>query len=330
MRRKAKNIVAPSLKKFNLFILLILAIIAIVGFFWWRVVVLPADPGATASQTFVIKKGENLSLVATRLQEADLIRSSLAFKILILSKDMSDRIQAGSFSLKPSLNIQEIAEALTHGTADIWLTFPEGWRSEEYGERLAANLTEFNYQDWLVLTNDLEGQLFPDTYLLPKQATVSAVVSFLTDNFEKKFVGEFQKAKNNSLTKNQVLTVASLVEREAKKDEDRVIVAGIIIKRWVNDWPLQIDASVQYLAGNENDWWPQITKQDLSIDSPYNTYKNKELPPGPICNPGLSSIRATLFPRTTDYWFYLSDNQGKMHYATTVEEHDGNISRYLR
>jgi len=330
MNRKVKNIVEPSLKKFNLSIILILAVAAIVGFFWWRSVLLPVDPNNTTSQTFIVKKGENLSSTSIRLQEADLVRSSLAFKILVLSKGMSDKIQAGSFVLNPSLTGQQIAEALTHGTADIWLTFPEGWRSQEYGQRLTANLTEFDYQDWLVLTKDLEGQLFPDTYLLPKQATAGAVISFLTNNFEKKFSGEFQKAKNNDLTENQVLTIASLVEREARHDEDRAVVAGIIIKRLENDWPLQIDASVQYLAGDQNDWWPIVTKQELNIDSPYNTYKYKGLPPGPICNPGLSSIRAVLYPTTTDYWFYLSDNQGKMHYARTIEGHNDNISRYLR
>jgi len=106
-------------------------------------------------------------------------------------------------------------------------------------------------------------------------------------------------------------------------------VAGILIKRGENDWPLQIDATVQYILGKKGNWWPQINGGDLKIDSLYNTYKNKGLPPGPICNPGLASIKAVLYPQKTDFWFYLSDKTGKMHYAKTNEEHNNNIRKYL-
>jgi UPF0755 protein len=133
--------------------------------------------------------------------------------------------------------------------------------------------------------------------------------------------------------------LASLVEREARREEDRPIVAGILLKRWQNNWALQADATIQYEAGSKNcgiglkgekcDWWEPVKKTDLGIDSPYNTYKYKGLPPTPICNPGLASIKAVIYPKETDYWFYLSDTSGKIHYARTVEEHNENIRQYL-
>ena len=138
-----------------------------------------------------------------------------------------------------------------------------------------------------------------------------------------------KEAQKAGLNKKEVLTLASLIEREAKHNEDRAIVAGILIKRGENDWPLQIDATVQYVLGRERNWWPQVTKRDLNTNSPYNTYKNKGLPPGPICNPGLASIKAVLYPKKTDFWFYLSDKTGKMHYARTNGEHNANIRKYL-
>ena len=133
----------------------------------------------------------------------------------------------------------------------------------------------------------------------------------------------------------QVLILASLVEREARQSSTREKVAGIILKRYLADWPLQIDATVQYVLGyqpNEKSWWKkELSEEDLKIDSPFNTYINKGLPPDPICNPSLSSIKAVInADENTPYWYYLTDNQGVMHYAITLEEHQNNINKYLQ
>jgi UPF0755 protein len=124
------------------------------------------------------------------------------------------------------------------------------------------------------------------------------------------------------------LILASLVEREVRVDTDRKIVAGIILKRLKADWPLQIDATIQYVLGNKNDWWPKNI--DTKFESKYNTYLNPGIPPTPICNPGLRSIEAVLSPQNTNYWYYISDDQGVTHFAKTLAEHNLNVDKYLR
>jgi len=340
MTRKPKSIAGRFLKKFSVLVLVLT--VAVVGsFFWWRWAMAPASQDANQSQIFVIHQGESLSLIAQQLASAGLIKDATAFKILVLTKGLSGQIQAGDFRIKPSWTAEEIAYLLTHGSLDVWLTFPEGWRREEYGRRLASNLDDFSYRQFLELTQDKEGSLFPDTYLIPKDANPSAVIAIFTNNFEKKYDLETTlAAKEKGLTQEQVVILASIVERETRTEKDRPMVADILIKRWQEGWPLQADATVQYALANQRnanledwqavDWWPQITKADLKIDSPYSTYKYQGLPPTPISNPGLASINAVINPQESDYWFYLSDIQGGMHYAKTSEEHNENIEQYLR
>lgn len=343
MSPKTKNTEEPSLKKSKFLIPLLFLVAIIAGFFWWHWANLAVSPPAggpsATSKTFIVKKGESLSSVAFRLQKAGLIRHSLAFKLIVLSQGLSGQIQAGSFSLKASLSPKEIAYTLTYGTNDIWLTFPEGWRKEEFAQRLSANLVNFNSSQFLQLASGHEGELFPDTYLISKEASPAAVFNLLFNNFQKKFDEELESFLSRlGLTKKEALILASLVEREAKTNQDRPMVAGILIKRLKADWPLQIDATLQYALANSKlqtpntkleDWWPTLTAADKKINSPYNTYKYKGFPPTPICNPGLASIEAVIYPKETDYWFYLSDVSGKIHYAKTTEEHNENIRQYL-
>ncbi len=341
MTRKTKNTEEPSLKKFSLFLIPLLFFIILLsgGFFWWFWASNASNNQSATSQSFIVKKGESISSIAQRLEEKELIRSALAFKIKVRLDGLENKIQAGSFSLKPSLSPQEILVILTHGTTDLWLTFPEGWRKEEFAQRLEANLTNFDASQFLRLAENYEGELFPDTYLLPKEASPSAVLNLFFNNFQKKFTPEMESVLAQSgLTKKEALILASLVERETKNDQDRPIVAGILLNRLKADWPLQIDATLQYALANlrctslknDCDWWGTPTVADKKINSPFNTYLNKGLSPAPICNPGLSSIKAVVNPQDNDYWFYISDAKGQMHYAKTVEEHNENIAKYLQ
>ncbi|MEJ2347990.1 MAG: endolytic transglycosylase MltG, partial [Patescibacteria group bacterium] len=141
---------------------------------------------------------------------------------------------------------------------------------------------------------------------------------------------------NSGYNLNQIITLASLLERETITNEERPVVAGILWKRVEAGWPLQVDAAVQYAIATadcqgkiECEWWPILTKEDLAINSSYNTYKYPGLPPAPIASPGLSSIKAAIFPEDSPYWFYLHDADGEIHYAETLEEHNANVSRYL-
>ncbi len=249
------------------------------------------------------------------------------------------KIQAGDFVLNANMDLPTLVEALTHGTTDRWVTFLEGWRREEFAQALVDALSEnnkdyaFSQSEFLSLTKNLEGQLAPDTYSFTKSTTAKLVVDRLTTQQQKRL-----SALNNSsgLTDSQTLVLASLVERESRVSAERPLIAGVLKKRLQKGWPLQVDASIQFIKATLNcklltcDWWPQnITKTDLTLVSPFNTYANPGLPPSPICNPSLDSLKATYSPKDSDYWFYLHDLQGQVHFAKTIEEHNANVAKYL-
>lgn len=323
------------LKKIVLLFLLILIILPLGFFFWWSKETLPVDPSQKETQIFVIPQGWGISQIGERLQQEGLIKNQLVFKIMVVKEGLAKELQAGDFRLSPSMNLIEITQTLTHGTIDTWVRIPEGLRREEIGKIITDSFTqqeaEFDLKDFLNKTKNKEGFLFPDTYLIPKDATPENIIKIMEDNFEKKFT---TLTLNTNLSKNQIVILASLIEREAKYDKDRAIVAGILLKRLKKGWPLQVDASVQYAKAteirNSEKWWLPITSQDIKeTDSPFNTYKNQGLPPTPICSPGLSSLKAVANPQDSDYWFYLSDNAGNIHFAKTLEEQEENINRYL-
>ncbi|PIZ99199.1 MAG: endolytic transglycosylase MltG, partial [Candidatus Levybacteria bacterium CG_4_10_14_0_2_um_filter_35_8] len=216
------------------------------------------------------------------------------------------------------------------GTLDIWVTIPEGKRTEEVAEILKKNIPTFQ-QSWIQSLITDEGYLFPDTYLIPKDATIDLISTMMKDNFQQKF-DSAKNTKITNLTDRETIIMASLVEREAKADIDRPMVASVIYNRISIDMKLDIDATLQYALGYQTDekrWWKkELTSQDKTINSPYNTYTNPGLPPGPISNPGLASIKASLNPAKTDYLFYISDANGTNHYAKTMAEHNANIKKY--
>ena len=191
-----------------------------------------------------------------------------------------------------------------------------------------------NYKpSWQTTLMANEGYLFPDTYLFPRQADVAQIVSLMRNNFATK-LQSIQKSKTSTLTDNQAVIVASLVEREAKFADDRPLVASVIINRLNLGMALQIDATVQYILGyqqNEKSWWKKhLTSEDLKIDSPYNTYVNAGLPPAPISNPGTLALEAALNPANTNYLYYVSDKQEHLHFAKTIDEHNKNVQKYLQ
>lgn len=322
-----------SKRKAFLFLLLLLPFLLF--FFWWQSAVRPPSPQDSSPKAFVIRRGESLDSIARRLAQTGLIKSPAAFKLVVVTQGLAKKIQAGRFQLSPSQNLFQLAESLTHGTTDVWVTLPEGLRREEIAQRIAQvfsqNDASFDQDRFLALTQDLEGYLFPDTYLIPLTASADQVVSLLKDNFDQKFS---QVKNRTSLSDAEVVILASLIEREVKHAADRPIVAGILLKRLEHRWPLQVDATIQYALGfqeEEGSWWKKnLTAADLQLDSSYNTYQNLGLPPTPICNPGLASLKAAANPQDSPYWFYLSDPQGNLHYAETLEQHQANIRRYLK
>lgn len=314
-----------------LVLFILVALIATGGYFFYKEGTLPVNKDSQASKIFVIQPGETLDSIAKKLSNENLIRNRVVFYLVVKQMGYEKRIQAGDFRLSPSMDVYEVAKALTHGTLDKWVTIIEGLRKEEIAEIVAKS---FNISEVEFVQAAPEGFLFPDTYLIPSQASTETIITLLTNTFDKRYAESVEgPAKNLGLTKNQIVTMASLVEREARTEADRRIVADIILKRLKNDWPLQIDATVQYAIGYQGkSWWKQaLTVDDLKVDSPYNTYENTGLPPAPICNPSLSSLVAVAnADPNTKYWYYLADTSGKTHFAVTLDEHNANIQKYLR
>ncbi|MCH7951682.1 endolytic transglycosylase MltG [Patescibacteria group bacterium] len=314
-------------------------IIALAGaVFWWKWAASPVDSASAELVAFSIRRGESIDSISKRLKDKNIIRTKAAFRIVLITGGLAKRIQAGEFELSKAMATQQIASALTVGRADVKVTLIEGWRREEIADELEKQLTNagasLNREEFLQATQGKEGYLFPDTYLIPKKMQAREIAELLLETFEKKVDATLRASiKRQGLSLDQALIIASVVEREARANKDRPLVAGIFIRRLRASWPLQADATVQYALGfqaQEQSWWKKsLTREDLKINSPYNTYKQAGLPPAPICNPSLASIQAVANQKATKYWYYISDKKGELHYAETIEEHNANIAKYL-
>ncbi|MBL7036382.1 endolytic transglycosylase MltG [Candidatus Microgenomates bacterium] len=274
--------------------------------------------GDDSVHSFLITKGSSASQIGKNLQKEGLIKSSLAFKIYVQFTGRQSKISAGEFRLSPSQSLFEIVATLQKGPVEIWVTIPEGLRHEEIAQKFADELSKDNQfvNEFIALSSTHEGYLFPDTYLFPKSTTASKIVE--------KMLSTFDIRTKTGVTENQVI-MASIIERETKGDAEKPVVAGILYKRIENEWPLQVDASIQYAKGD----WKPILSSDKELNSSYNTYKFQGLPIGPISNPGIASINAAVNPTTSDYWYYLHDEKGVIHYGLDLDDHNANIRKYL-
>lgn len=317
-------------KRFILFFIL-LGLLSSFSFIWWQQAIAPLNRKDTSNKIFAIERGEDIRTIAKRLQQEELIRDPIAFFLFVRFGGLQENIQSGDFRLSPSYDMKTIANSLTHGTLDVWVTTLEGWRNEEIATNLSQSL---NIPEVEFLKVAKIGYMFPDTYLIHKDASAGAVVNLFLNNFQTKITpGLIEKAQAKGLTLDEVVTIASMVEREALHDTDRPIVASVILNRLTEGMKLDIDATIQYVLGyqtDEKNWWKKsLILEDLKIDSPYNTYTHNGLPPTPIANPGLASIVAVVEAPKTDYFYYVSDSDGRIHPAKTVEEHNKNVAKYI-
>lgn len=306
---------------------------------WYYSASLPVETVSPNKIEIIIQPGESLDQIIDNLYQKKLIRSRVAAKINVIIRGISKKIQAGYFYFSPSETLNSITSKLTSSnTEQIWITFPEGLRREEIAYMVSEKFSEenlqsnFNPQDFVHLTINLEGRLFPDTYSFDLGANAEEVVNRLNQEFEKNI-----ESLKISSDQKEIVILASLLERESKKPEEMPLIAGIILKRIESGWPLQIDATVQYAISSNKcsqlncDWWPSfLSSNDLSINSPYNSYLNQGLPPTPICNPGFMSLKSAVNPKISDYWFYIHGLNGEIHFARTVEEHQQNVCLYLK
>ena len=312
-----------------LFVFLLIILIPL--FLWWQQAAKAVNKADSALISFTISQGETVRQVADRLEKEGLIRSTVAFFLKARFTPLGQNIQAGDFVLSPSMELSTIAESLQHGTTDVRITIPEGWRNEEIAMKISR---EFGLPESEFLKVAKEGYMFPDTYLIPKETAASEIGAMFLSNFDKKVKTlDLAKMEEKELTLDSLIKIASLVEREAKLNEDRPMVASVILNRLDLGMKLDIDATVQYALGfqpAQKNWWKKnLTLADLEIDSPYNTYIIAGLPPTAIANPGLAAIKAVLEAPDTAYLYYIADSSGKSHFAADLESHQRNIAKYL-
>ncbi len=320
----------------NWIILIVLALVVLLaGKFYLSNQQGPVNPKDTEVRAFVVNKGESVDSIAKRLEQEGLIRSAAIFKYVLKQKKMENKVQAGDFKLSPSMSMEEVLKNLSSGAVDVWVTFLEGWRNEEIAQRLNDELG-ISSDTFLKAAKGKQGYLYPDTYLINKDAEASDVVSLLENTFETKLPDEFDsKIRALGLTKDQAVNLAALVEREGRSEKVKTEVASIILKRLKMGMKLDIDATVRYALdttalakGSTAKLWGAVTQADYSeVKSPYNTYLNPGLPPAPICNPGLVSLKAVMNANpNTPYLYYYHDSQGNSYYAKTLEEHNQNYT----
>ncbi|HUZ00429.1 MAG TPA: endolytic transglycosylase MltG [Thermomicrobiaceae bacterium] len=299
--------------------------------------------------TFTVQNNETVDSVSNRLQQDGLIRSATYFKLKMRLGNSSSQLKAGQFILHQGMSVDQIITALTtsESVKVIEVRFQEGWRAEEYADKLVAvglistpdqflnamKSNQWNFDFLTSRTDDqtLEGYLFPDTYQFRADATPDDVINTLLQNFNSKVPPDLRaKSQALGLNFNQVMIIASIVEREAVVPGERPIIASVYYNRMKQNMPLQADPTVQYSAGKAGDWWPKVTQAALDNSSNYNTYHQPGLPPSPICSPSLASIEAALNPSKTDYLYFVAknDGSGSHAFATTYQEQLDNIQKY--
>lgn len=278
-----------------------------------------------------IEKGDTLKEIAYELEAQNVIESPLIFMSFVRFVYNGDSsVVAGDYFFNTKTGVSNVARRISYGDyglIPLSVTIPEGATVVEMAALLEQELDVFDGERFVELALPFEGYLFPDTYQFLPTADPRIVVQMMHANFNEK-IGEIEEEiEAFGLPLEDVIIMASIVEKEGERDfEARQKIAGVLWRRIEIDMPLQVDAVFPYIIGRNTF---ELTHEDLAIDSPYNTYVHKGLPPGPISNPGLSAIKATIDPIESDYLFYLADRSGRTHFAETFEKHITNKRRYL-
>lgn len=349
----------PNLLKWTVVIGLLLIIIGLGFSFRFKQEISKGyTPREAEDKVFIINKGESLFEISENLEREGLIKNSWIFILYALLNRKQDKLQAGYYLLNPSLSVREILDKFVSG--DIIkkkVTIIEGWNLREIAEYLqkenifsSAELFEVtgyppvdyplaphfskDFSSQFEFLKDkprditLEGYIFPDTYIVAAEETAEDFVKKALSNFDKKLTPELRmEIAKQGKSIFEIVTMASLLEKEVQTFEDKKIVSGILWKRLKNNIPLQVDATLTYITGKKT---TKISKQETQIDSPYNTYKYLGLPKGPIANPGLESIITAVFPQDSEYWYYLSTPEGKTIFSKTLQEHNLAKAKYLK
>lgn len=330
----------------------VLTMVVLIGILWqvnrfW----LQQPSDEAEAQEVIIEEGQGLSSIAAELHDQGLVASEFWFKVFAKLSGKARDIQAGSFSVVSGENYAALVDILIDAVSkDSQITIPEGYTLDQIGEEV---ITHFNVtqEEWDAATgpdspfiashellqisdipegHDLEGYLFPDTYRFFEAATAEDIVERMLDEMLENIQAvdpQINIYPGGPETLHDYLTLASVLEREVRGYDDMRIVSGIFHNRLEIGMALQADSTVNYVTGKKT---PGISLNDTKIDSPYNTYLHNGLPPGPISNPGFEALKATANPANTNYFYFLTDEQGTVYYAETFDQHVANKNLYLR
>ncbi|MDP2855615.1 MAG: endolytic transglycosylase MltG [bacterium] len=342
--------------------LILITSIIVIGTFGFFAIVFnyqlkPAVADSVVKNVFIIEKGNGFQQIAENLQSAGTIRSAASFKLYVLLRGWADKLKPGSYKMSPSLRANSIAKILYSGPiTEASITIPEGWTLSMIENKLkdsgvlaeGESLSNFKIKDFQNKADgnyfamfegapkeaSLEGFLFPDTYRFYQNRSALEVAKKFLTNFQNKVSSELNsQIQKTNLGYYKIVTMASLMEAEIPHEVDRPLAAGVLWKRLNSSMPLQIDATIVYIKCEIKHLADcrKLNKSDFKIKSSYNTYLNNGLPFGPIGNPGLSALKAVLYPETSDYWYYLSDLEtGQTVFSRTLEEHNAAKAEYLK
>ncbi len=316
-------------------LLVVLFGLGVAALVWANQQLAPVNPADNQAVLVVIPKGSSTAKTAQILSQKGLIRNEYVFRLYARSQGLEKILQAGSYEIAPTMTVAEIIHTFEQGSQAVWITLPEGLRVEEVAARFSAlELAEFDQHAFIALAKPSEGRLFPDTYLIPRESTAEQLFALLTRTFRDKVeVNLAEQLQKSDRSLDEVIIIASLVQRESSSPADMRNVAGVINNRLHQGMKLDIDATLSYARGydeQQTSWWSAPSPALKSSDSPYNTYLISGLPPAPIANPGLAAIQAALDPSPSSALFYLHSPTGQAYYADTLEQHNRNIERYLR
>jgi UPF0755 protein len=313
-------------------------IIASIAFGAWRVFAdrrLPASP-----VTVEVAPGASTSDITSQLASAGVVSSPRLLGLYLRAQKASSNIQAADYDFPAHLTIPEVARILVAGgrPSQVWITVPEGFTAAQIARRLShagleagATFLAYARQNDLTIgpwrTQGLEGYLYPNTYLVPRHASASQVGGQMTAEFLRKLpANSVALARHLGFSIPHIVTIASMIEREAKVDSERPIIAAVIYNRLRLGMPLEIDATIEYALPR---YKQVLSFHDLAIDSPYNTYKHSGLPPTPIANPGKKSLLAAFHPAKVDYLYYVYRGHGHHEFSRTLEEQQAAERKYL-
>lgn len=280
------------------------------------------------SASFNIPNGSSVKAIGKVLAEHHLIIDSLSFPFIVRLLHYDKDLKSGQYQISNMHSLFQLLEILNKGVApkQIKVTIPEGFTVEDIAKVLYQKGVIKNSKDFISKAQKYEGFLFPDTYFFLKGESVESIIKKMKTQFYKVLPGDYEeRAKEKGLTLYQAVILASIVEKEAKFNEDRPLVASVFLNRLKVGMPLQSDATINYVLKNKKLW---LTDKDLKISSPYNTYTHTGLPPTPICNPGLKSLLAVVDAPKTNYYYFLTTKSGKAVFERTLEEHNRDIRKY--